>query len=63
MYELFITIGRITYSYGLFNSEFIDDAKQELKKHIPNGIVFAIEKEINVLRLDGDEDEVIEYFY
>lgn len=60
MYELFITIGRTTYSYGLFEVEFIDQAKADLQKHIPNGKVFAIEKEINTLRLDGDE--VIDYW-
>lgn len=62
MYELFITIGRITYNYGLFETEFIDQAKEDLKKHFPDGNVFAIEKEINVLRLDGDGNEVIEYW-
>ena len=61
MYELFITIGRITYSYGFFETEFIDQAKDDLKKHIPNGNVFAIEKEINTLRFD--KGEVVEYFY
>lgn len=61
MYELFITIGRITYSYGLFETEFIDQAKEDLKKYIPNGKVFATEKEINMLRLD--DGEVIKYFY
>lgn len=60
MYELFITIGRITYNYGLFEAEFIDQAKEDLQKHIPNGKVFAIKKEINTLRLDGDE--VIDYW-
>lgn len=60
MYELFITIGRMTYNYGLFEAEFIDQAKEDLKNRIPNGKVFAIEKEINTLRLDGDE--IIEYF-
>lgn len=62
MYELLITIGRITYNYGLFEAEFIDQAKEDLQKHIPNGKVFAVEKEINTLRLDGDVDEVINYF-
>ncbi len=62
MYELFITIGRITYNYGLFETECIDRAKEDLQKYIPNGKVFAIEKEINVLRLDSDTDEVISYF-
>ena len=47
MYELFITIGRITYNYGLFEAEVIDQAKEDLQKHIPHGKVFAIEKEIN----------------
>ena len=47
MYELFITIGRITYNYGLFEAEVIDQAKEDLQKHIPNGKVSAIEKEIN----------------
>lgn len=60
MYELFITIGRITYNYGLFEAEFIDQAKEDLKNRIPNGKVFAIEIEINTLHLDGDE--IIEYF-
>ena len=60
MYELFITIGRITYNYGLFETEFIDQAKADLQKYFPNGKVFAIEKEINTLRLDGDE--VIDYW-
>ena len=50
MYELFVTVGRITYNYGLFESEFIDQAKEDLKKRIPNGNVFSIEKEINTLR-------------
>lgn len=62
MYELFITIGRITYNYGLFETECIDLAKEDLQKHFPDGKVFAIEKEINVLRLDSDTDEVISYF-
>ena len=62
MYELFITLGRITYNYGLFETEFIDQAKKDLQKHFPHGKVFAIEKEINTLRLDGDRDEVINYF-
>ena len=60
MYELFITIGRITYNYGLFNSEFIDQAKEDLKSRFPNGNVFSIEKEINTLRFD--DGKVIEYF-
>lgn len=60
MYELFITIGRITYNYGLFEAEFIDQAKEDLQKRIPNGKVFAIEREINTLHLDGDE--VIDYW-
>ena len=60
MYELFITIGRITYNYGLFESEFIDQAKKDLQERFPNGRVFATEKEINTLRLDGDE--VINYY-
>ena len=60
MYELFVTVGRITYNYGLFESEFIDQAKEDLKKRIPNGNVFSIEKEINTLRLDSGE--VIDYF-
>ena len=63
MYELLITIGRVTYNYGLFEAEFIDQAKEDLQKHIPNVKVFAVEKEINTLRLDGDGDKVIEYFY
>ncbi len=62
MYELFITLGRISYNYGLFETEFIDQAKEDLQKHFPHGKVFAIEKEINTLRLDGDRDEVINYF-
>lgn len=62
MWELFITLGRITYNYGLFETEFINQAKTDLEEHFPNGKVFAIEKEINVLRLDGDGDEVIDYF-
>ena len=62
MYELFITIGRITYNYGLFEAVFIDQAKEDLQKHFPNGKVFAIEKEINTLRLDGDGDVVINYW-
>ena len=62
MYELFITLGRITYNSGLFEAEFIDRAKADLQKHFPDGNVFAIEKETNVLRLDGDGNEVIEYW-
>lgn len=62
MYELFITLGRITYSYGLFETEFIEQAKTDLQEHFPDGNVFAIEKETNVLRLDGDGNEVIEYW-
>lgn len=62
MYELFITLGRITYNYGLFEAEFINQAKADLQKHFPDGNVFAIEKETNVLRLDGDGNEVIEYW-
>lgn len=62
MYELFITIGRITYNYGLFEAECIERAKVDLQKHIPNGNVFAIKKEINTLRLDSEVDEVINYF-
>lgn len=62
MYELLITIGRITYNFGLFETEFIDQAKADLQKHFPDGKVFAIEKEFNVLRLDDDNNEVIEYF-
>jgi hypothetical protein len=62
MYELFITIGRFTYNYGLFEAEFIDQAKEDLQKHFPHGKVFAIEKEVNTLRLDSDMDEVINYF-
>lgn len=62
MYELFITIGRFTYNYGLFETEFIDQAKKDLQERFPNGKVFAIEKEINTLRLDSDMDEVINYF-
>ena len=61
MYELFITIGRFTYNYGLFEEEFIDQAKKDLKERFPNGKVFAIEKEFNTLRLDSDE--IIYYFY
>ena len=61
MYELFITIGRLTYNYGLFEADFIDQAKKDLQERFPNGKVFAIEKEINTLRLDSDE--VISYFY
>lgn len=61
MYELFITIGRITYNYGLFEAEFIDQAKIDLRERFPNGKVFAIEKEVNTLRLD--KDKVISYFY
>ncbi len=60
MYELFITIGRFTYNYGLFEAEFIDQAKEDLQKHFPRGNVFAIEKEINTLRLD--DDEAIDYW-
>ena len=62
MYELFITIGRITYNYGLFEAEFIDQAKRDLKDKFPNGNVFALEKEINTLRLDDDDNEIIKYF-
>lgn len=62
MYELFITIGRFTYNYGLFEAEFIDQAKEDLQKHFPHGKVFTIKKEINTLRLDSDIDEVINYF-
>jgi len=62
MYELFITIGRLTYNYGLFEADFIDQAKKDLQERFPNGKVFSIEKEINTLRLDGDRDEVINYF-
>lgn len=60
MYELFMTLGRFTYNYGLFETEFIDQAKSDLQERFPNGKVFATEKEINVLRLD--EDETIEYW-
>lgn len=63
MYELFITIGRFTYNYGLFEADFIDQAKEDLQERFPNGKVFAIEKEFNTLRLDGDGDKVIVYFY
>jgi len=62
MYELFITIEYITYNYGLFEAEFIVQAKEDLQKHFPNGKVFTIKKEINTLRLDSDMDEVINYF-
>lgn len=60
MYELFMTLGRFTYNYGLFEAEFIDQAKLDLQERFPNGKVFVTEKEINVLRLDADE--TIEYW-
>ena len=60
MYELFITLWRFTYNYGLFEAEFIDQAKADLQECFPNGKVFATEKEINVLRLEADE--VVEYW-
>lgn len=66
MYELFVTLGRFTYNYGLFETEFIDEAKNDLQEHYPEGKVFAVEKEINVLRFDEDDEDdptEIRYFY
>ena len=63
MYELFVTLGRFTYNYGLFETEFIDEAKKDLKERFPNGKVFAVEKEVNVLRFDDDDSTEIRYFY
>lgn len=56
MYELFVTIGRITYNYGLFEAKVIDKAKKDLEEHFPNYKVFTKEKEYNILKFDDNQE-------
>ena len=51
MYELFATIGRTTYNFGLFTTEWIQQAKEDLQREYPDAKIYAEEKEYDVLRV------------
>ena len=51
MYELFAKINRSTLSFGLFTTEWIQQAKEDLQRAYPNAEIYAEESEYDVLRI------------
>lgn len=61
MWNLYITLGRLTYNYGLFETDFIEQAKRDLQERYPDGKVFAIQVQVNVLTLSPDEEIIYSF--
>ena len=61
MWNLYITLGRLTYNYGLFGTDFIEQAKMDLQERYPDGKVFAIQVQVNVLTLSPEEEIIYSF--
>lgn len=61
MWNLYITLGRLTYNYGLFETDFIEQAKRDLQERYPDGKVFAIQVQVNVLTLSPEEEIIYSF--
>lgn len=51
MYELYAKINNLILSFGLFTTEWIQQAKEDLQREYPNAEIYAEEKEYDVLRI------------
>ena len=51
MYELFAKINGSILSFGLFTTEWIQQAKEDLQREYPDAKIYTEEREYDVLRI------------